>query len=264
MRESSMLGLDLAAPRAVIIIEASEYILSESQLGGVNETEAQRRAQIVIGSIVGFFHLRNDTICAYIGNGEIAVLKACNTRNLVTWANREGARSQAGESWANVPALKRAGEELLAHLQSDISASLSVGIGRYHPGVRGIARSYTDACAALTLGRRCYGDDRVYCLDSLGTAAFVGIADEQTKIELAAHLLSPLDHEVELIDTLRVFFAQNCCPSSTARELAIHRNTLTYRLQKVALLTGLDPRCFDEATQIHLALLLRSLGGNCS
>ena len=82
--------------------------------------------------------------------------------------------------------------------------------------------------------------------------------------ELAAHLLSPLDHEPELLDTLQVFFAQNCCPSETARRLVIHRNTLTYRLQKVALLTGLDPRRFDDATQIHLALLLRSFGASAS
>jgi carbohydrate diacid regulator len=226
----------------------------------MNEAEVRRRTQIVIGSIVGFFHLPNDTICAYIGNGEVAVLKACNTKNLVAWASLGSTTDRASSAWANLSALKRAGEALLEHLRSDISASISIGIGRYHPGVCGIARSYQDARAALSLGRCCYGANAVHCLDGLGTAAFVGIADEQTKIELAAHLLSPLDHEPELIDTLRVFFAQDCCPSTTASQLAIHRNTLTYRLQKIALLTGLDPRRFDEATQIHLALLLRSFG----
>jgi carbohydrate diacid regulator len=40
----------------------------------------------------------------------------------------------------------------------------------------------------------------------------------------------------------------------------IHRNTLAYRLQKVILLTGLDPRRFEDAAQIHVALLLRSFG----
>jgi carbohydrate diacid regulator len=116
----------------------------------------------------------------------------------------------------------------------------------------------SSVCAA-SLGR-CAGDLGVHCLSHLGIAAFVGISDEQTKLELAAHLLSPLDHEPELLDTLEAFFAQNCCPSETARRLVIHRNTLAYRLQKVALLTGLDPRRFADATQIHLALLMRSLG----
>ncbi|HEU5088034.1 MAG TPA: helix-turn-helix domain-containing protein, partial [Roseiflexaceae bacterium] len=92
----------------------------------------------------------------------------------------------------------------------------------------------------------------------LGMAAFVGISDEPTKVELATHLLSPLDPEPELLSTLQVFFAHNCCPSTAARELVIHRNTLAYRLQKIASLTGLDPRQFHDAVQIQLALLLRS------
>ncbi|MCY7322639.1 MAG: helix-turn-helix domain-containing protein, partial [Phormidesmis sp. CAN_BIN36] len=41
----------------------------------------------------------------------------------------------------------------------------------------------------------------------------------------------------------------------------IHRNTLSYRLDKITSLTGLNPRQFDDAVQIRLALLLRSLSG---
>ena len=88
------------------------------------------------------------------------------------------------------------------------------------------------------------------------------MADEKTKTELAARLLSPLDHEPELLSTLEHFFAANCSPSATAASLAIHRNTLTYRLDKIALLIGLDPRRFDDAVQIRLALLLRSLASD--
>ncbi|TBR58723.1 hypothetical protein BLD44_019020 [Mastigocladus laminosus UU774] len=101
--------------------------------------------------------------------------------------------------------------------------------------------------------------NQVYCLDGLGITAFVGIGDERTKIELAAYLLSPLNHEPELLATLDTFFAEDCCPSSTANRLSIHRNTLSYRLDKVKLLTGLNPRHFDDAVQIRLALLLRKL-----
>ncbi len=258
MQEAAALELDLDTPRAVILIDAGEYVLKAGD-DDRDDAQIRRRAQLVIGSVVAFFHLPNDTICSYIGNGEIAVLKASNTRNLATWATAKDAAEGSHSTWANLVALKRAGETLLAHLHSDISAAIGVGIGRYHPGVHGIARSYQDARAALSLGRCCVGEARVHCLDGLGTAAFVGIADDRTKTELAAHLLSPLDHEPELLETLKKFFAENCCPSSTARELAIHRNTLAYRMQKIASLTGLDPRRFDEATQMHLALLLRSL-----
>jgi carbohydrate diacid regulator len=254
------LGLDLATPRAVILIDAKEYIHNAAQHedNGIDQQHEQQRAHLIISSIVGFFHLPNDTICTYIGSGEIAVLKASNTENLLPWVEPGVPLEDEHSSWANLAALKQAGEALITHLHNDISSTISVGIGRYHPGVVGIAQSYQDARAALTVGRRYNNAYRVHCLNHLGIAAFVDISDAQMKLELAAHLLSPLDHEPELLDTLRVFFAQNCCPSDTARQLVIHRNTLAYRLQKVALLTGLDPRRFEDATQIHLALLLRS------
>jgi len=261
LREAAMLGLDLATPRAVLVIDTKEYVLYDTREEHCwDDISEQRRAHLAIGSVMGFFHLPNDTICAYIGAGEIAVLKACNTKNLLPWAEPGAVLDGAHATWANLAALKRAGEALLAHLQSDIGTAVSIGIGRYHPGVGGIARSYQDACAAMAVGRRRTGNSGVHCLNHLGIAAFVGISDEQTKLDLAAHLLSPLDHEPELLDTLEVFFAQNCSPSETARRLVIHRNTLAYRLQKITLLTGLDPRRFDDATQIHLALLMRSFG----
>jgi carbohydrate diacid regulator len=122
-----------------------------------------------------------------------------------------------------------------------------------------LTASYRDARAALALGRLFRREDDVYCLDELGVAAFIGVADEGTKIDLARHLLSPLDHEPQLLETLDAFFVENCRPSLAATRLGIHRNALGYRLDKIASLTGLDARRFDDAVQIRLALLLRSL-----
>lgn len=260
LREAAILGMDLTTPRTVILIDAADYTLAPARHGEAEITDAAvlRRAQLVVGSIVSFFHLPNDTICAYIGNGEIAVLKASNTKNMIRWIDSRRAAPEESCAWANLAALKRASEELLGHLQADTSSPMSIGIGRYHPGLCGIARSYEDARAALSIGRRVRGQNGVHCLDGLGIAAFVGISEERTKVELATHLLSPLDHEPELLGTLDAFFASNCCPSSTADRLSIHRNTLGYRLQKIASLTGLDPRQFEEAMQIHLAMLMRS------
>jgi carbohydrate diacid regulator len=262
LREAQILGLDFSRPRAVILIDAAEYLLpSLLQPYESLDSQTQRRIQFIIGSIVNFFHLPNDTICAYIGGSEIAVLKASSTQDLAAWTDKKD--PTGNPSWANLPALKRASSALLNRLRHDTNANLSVGIGRHHPGIQGLARSYQDARAALSLGHHFSGQNQVYCLDDLGVAAFVGIADEATKIDLAKHLLSPLDQEPELIDTLRVFFEENCYPSSTASRLSIHRNTLSYRLDKIASLTGLNPRQFDNAIQIRLALLLRSLSSDC-
>lgn len=261
LRESQILGMDFTRPRAVILIDAGDYLLNLSPQRSPEAPNAQtwRSIQFIIGSIVNFFHLPDDTICAYIGGGEIAVLKASTTQDLAAWTDRKDMPGQATSSWANLAALKRASLGLLHRLRSDTHGSLNIGIGRYHPGIRGLARSYQDAKAALSLGRQFRGQNQVHCLDDLGIPAFIGISDENTKIDLARHLLSPLDQERDLIQTLEVFFRQNCCPSTTASQLSIHRNTLSYRLDKITSLSGLDPRRFDDAMQIRLALMLRSL-----
>lgn len=258
VREAQILGMDLAHPRVVILIDADDYILAPVRGVQLDPSDPRiwRRAQLVIGRVVDFFELPNDTICAYIGDGEVAVLKATNR---ITWVDHEGEQDHVGPSWANLAALKRAGSALLTRLRSDTRASISIGIGRYHPGLPGLARSYQDAQAALSLGRRFQGHNRVHCLDGLGIAAFIGVSDERTKIDLARYLLSPLDHEPELLTTLGSYFSADCCPSVTAAALSIHRNTLSYRLDKITSLTGLDPRRFDDAVQIRLALALRSL-----
>lgn len=270
VRQGQVLGIDLMIPRAAILIDATDYLLTINDGGRseVDEAQMRRRTQRIITSIVSFFHLPSDTICAYVGSGEVVVLKAASARDLLAWSDRgqTPAPSLLGEgvegfapSWAGLAALKRAGAALLARLRHDTDADISLGIGRYHPGVRGLARSYQDARAALSLGRRFHGANQLHCLDALGIAAFIGVADERTKVDLAQHLLSPLDHEPELLETVEAFFGANCSPSVTSNKLCIHRNTLNYRLEKVASLTGLDPRQFDEAVQIRLALLLRSL-----
>jgi carbohydrate diacid regulator len=254
------LGLDLTQPRAVILVDAASYILkNESYSGQQDIKSAHRRAQIVISSIVNFFHLPDDTICVDLGQGNVCVLKASNTKNLDPWDKGTDTPEGIGVSWANLVALRRAADALLQRLCSDISDSINIGIGRYHPGLKGLARSYEDARAALSLGSRLQGRNQVYCLGKLGIAAFVGLADENTKIDLAKYLLSPLDQEPELLSTLDIFFSEDCCPSLTAKRLSVHRNTLSYRLEKIASLTGLDPRKFDDAVQMRLSLLLRSL-----
>ncbi|MFL5734572.1 MAG: PucR family transcriptional regulator [Chloroflexia bacterium] len=282
-REGEILGMDFTRTRAVLLIEA-DYVasLSTSRSRETREERIQRRAQLVITSVVRFFRLPSDAICAYIGEGQIAVLKASSTQDLAPWVQSpqtdpddkvsglNGSRKgRAGglerndalsrPSWANLTALKNASGALLAQLQRDTNAPVSIGVGRYHPGILGLAASYRDARAALSLGRLFQGHNRVHCLDEVKSAAFVGISDRDTKADLAKHMLSPLEQEPELIETVKVFLEENCSPSAAAIRLSVHRNTLLYRLNKVRLLTGLDPHSFQDAVQIYLALLAVAL-----
>ena len=261
IREAQVLSMDLSRPRAVILIDATAYILAHSTSSERGqETAICRRARDVIRHVVRFFNLPSAAICAYLGDGQIAILKASSSRDLAPWSAHGRDVEAPATSWANLPAQKRAGRALQTWLEQQTASPVRIGIGRHHAGLAGLARSYQDAQAALSLGRRLGLPGSIYCLDDLGAAAFVGISDQRTKLELAVRLLSPLDPQPDLLTTLQVFFDRNCCPSKTASSLAIHRNTLSYRLEKVMSLTGLDPRRFDDAIQMRLALLLRAVG----
>jgi carbohydrate diacid regulator len=257
-RKADILGVDLSIPRAVVLVEAVDYIHAESQVDP--EIRAKRRmlrARHVISSIVAYFRLPSDAICSYLGEGEIAILKASTAHDLELWTREDAGAGSS--SWANLEALKRACGGLLHTIQRDTGTTVNVGIGRYHPGLEGLPRSYADARAALEIGRQLRGSNRLHCLDELGAAAFMGVSDFRTKSELAAHLLSPLRGARELLETLEVFFDEDCCPTSTSQRLGIHRNTLTYRLDKVKQLSGLDPRRFDDAVQIRLASVVQGM-----
>jgi carbohydrate diacid regulator len=96
-------------------------------------------------------------------------------------------------------------------------------------------------------------------LANLGIAALVTVTEPAVREQLITRILTPLDKEPVLMETLQAFFAQECSPSNTAKRLFIHRNTLSYRLNQITDLTGLDPRIFGQAVQLRLALLLRTL-----
>ncbi|MGZ3599537.1 MAG: CdaR family transcriptional regulator, partial [Ktedonobacterales bacterium] len=60
LREGQILGLDLTHPRAVILIDASNYILGSDdsrivEPSEVTDARAERRAQLVIATVVSFF-----------------------------------------------------------------------------------------------------------------------------------------------------------------------------------------------------------------
>lgn len=68
-------------------------------------------------------------------------------------------------------------------------------------------------------------------------------------------LLEPLDYKLQT--TLQKYFDCNLQLSLCAEELGIHRHTLTYRLNKIAQLTGYNPTNFQDALALQLALLLK-------
>ncbi|MEV5979485.1 helix-turn-helix domain-containing protein [Streptomyces sp. NPDC052114] len=76
-----------------------------------------------------------------------------------------------------------------------------------------------------------------------------------------AALLTPLERQPALLDTLRAYADSGFRRRATAKALHIHPNTVDYRLRRVTVLTGLDPTLPAELPRLRAALAAHRHGG---
>jgi hypothetical protein len=75
-----------------------------------------------------------------------------------------------------------------------------------------------------------------------------------------AALLDPLEGHPVLLETLTVHLTTRSTRLRTARALHVHPNTVDYRLNKIAEITGLDPTQPDGVWRLRSALVARMTG----
>ncbi len=143
------------------------------------------------------------------------------------------------------------------------SEVVSMGVGRIRSGLDGIRHSHQDARQALTIGRRLYGPGKVTLFEKLGVYRLIYAAEQLPELEtfqteaLGSLIEYDRSHGADLIRTLEAFFTANCSPKEAASLLQVHRNTVLYRLDRIAEITGMDLNSSDIRLRLHLALHVR-------
>ncbi|MDH6701301.1 DNA-binding PucR family transcriptional regulator [Streptomyces sp. MAA16] len=138
-------------------------------------------------------------------------------------------------------------EEILAHFAKLAHAATDggrVAVGRAHPGPGGIVHSYEEALHTLDLAERLALDGPVlHAVDLLVYPVLT--RDRQAMADLVRNTLGPLESArggpQPLIDTLTVYFDSGCVAAESARRLKLSVRALTYRLERVHTLTGVNP-----------------------
>ena len=100
------------------------------------------------------------------------------------------------------------------------------------------------------------GPGRIHHIDDFGVVAGI-LSGFEGMPRRSGDLVSQLRSDQDTARTLSIFFDSNLSLTETSQRLGIHRNTLVYRLEKITTTLGLDPRRFEEAVQIKLALLMQ-------
>jgi len=140
----------------------------------------------------------------------------------------------------------------------------SVGIGNLANGVGELARSHVEARQALRLTRRAGGRGRIASYRSLG--AFRLLLEVQSPDALRRfvdELLGPLleyaqSRDTPLLETLEALSAARWVRRAAARQLGIHINSMTYRVERIQALTGLQ--LDDPETRVAISIALRARG----
>lgn len=170
----------------------------------------------------------------------------------------------------NAPDLPAKLQAALTQSLSNQSAtdSVSVGIGRYADGMQGIRRSHQDARQALILGRRLHGSGHTTDYDDLGIYRLILAAESLPELRIfhdeSLGTLVEYDrvHNSNLVETLEAWFAANCSPKEASALLQVHRNTVLYRLERIADITGQNLEDPDVRLRLHLALYVRTALGS--
>nr|MBA3823888.1 helix-turn-helix domain-containing protein [Ktedonobacterales bacterium] len=141
-------------------------------------------------------------------------------------------------------------------------AELAIGIGRLATGVAGWRRSLSEAEGALRVALHSPAR-RLWRYEDLGVMqVLLPLSDAPVLRAFAAETLAPLlsgDTHESLLATLETFFATNGNTFQAAQRLGLHRNTLTYRLNRIQELLGVALDDPEVRLALHLALKIRQI-----
>jgi sugar diacid utilization regulator len=149
-----------------------------------------------------------------------------------------------------------------AQRSGQLRARVRAGIGGFHPGLHGIARSYLEAQQAIETGRRLRPDTIVHRHDEviphLVLAQNPRLAERFVAHSLGRLLDPKLRNREQLLETLEAYLAKGSVKEA-ASALGLHRHTVLYRLEKLKELLGGDLDLPANRLRLQLALDLQKL-----
>src|SRR5438067_2570072 len=152
--------------------------------------------------------------------------------------------------------------EEAAQRSGQLRARVRAGIGGYHPGLHGIARSYLEAQQAIETGRKLRPDTIVHGHDEV-IPQLVLTQNPRLAERFVAHSLGRLQdpklrNREQLMETLEAYLAKGSVKDA-ATALGLHRHTVLYRLEKLKELLGGDLDVPATRLRLQLALDLQKL-----
>ena len=148
---------------------------------------------------------------------------------------------------------------LIGTLEAEAGMRLKAGVSDIHHRPEEWPAGYREALEALATGERFHqiSPVQVYgrqILERVAENVPPGLRSSLRRKFLGENPESILTEETR--ETAERFFEADLNLSVAARQMFIHRNTLTYRLDRIQRETGLDLRKFNDAVIFRLLLMM--------
>lgn len=146
-------------------------------------------------------------------------------------------------------------KDLLQKISTDYKDDeCKMSVGNQELNLRGMRTSYGSALKALQIGNILKKKDTVYNYDDLAIYCQLYEVMSQNSISFYKGIFDKINSEM-LMETLENYYECNCNLNETALKMFTHKNTINYRISKIAKLTGLDVKNQEDNFKIQLLIL---------
>ena len=197
----------------------------------------------VVASLSTQYSSNDLDVCLVMEDGRVAVVRFCARKEEVS-----------SISYA---------EYLAQFIKEELGLDVRIGVGSTVSSLVGAADSYTQALSALRYAEALKEEKSVHAYKDF---LLIKMLEDlpRSKMQEYYALLSRTEvkeifDDEEMMSTAKEFLRGNLNVSETARSMYLHRNTLSYRLDKIERMTGLNIRNFADAQSFHILSLLHAL-----
>lgn len=245
-QQMAALGFRLDLQRASVVLKLvgfwDNYLQSVGQPLGEKQSLISAKKHDIEQALTSFFSKNQDNVIGYIGNDSFLVLKDLSTTDYQKFC--ELLTTHLGE--------------ITDSLKNVHITQVKVSISSAAQSIDQLIPSAREAVEILEIGEKVDPKRAVYRKENLGVIPMLLSNSTDSKKSFAEEVLKRLDDQ-ELLITLQAFLEANLNLTQTSEMLKVHRNTVIYRLDKIQESLGKDPRSFEDAVSLYIALRFKRI-----
>ncbi|MEQ6390634.1 PucR family transcriptional regulator ligand-binding domain-containing protein [Bacillaceae bacterium S4-13-58] len=144
------------------------------------------------------------------------------------------------------------------------SLVVTIGIGRAASNISEIREGFEQSRQAVLLGKNLFKEKNIIFYEDLGVYRLLAEIKNTTELQkfheesMGSLIEYDKHHDLDLIHSLIVYFENNESMSKTAKALFIHINTMKYRIQRIKMLTNLDPKNSEDKLILQIGLKIHN------